>query len=100
MKPEIEQIDTEYMREVARILGHSAELSKTAKALANTPMAGLLPTKVKPGEVAKKGMSKLGSMPMKEVLTNEHFCRGFYDEIEARRAEWEPLVVAALQGKK
>lgn len=109
MAYEPDKIDKEYLAEMARILGRSEGHEKIA-AMATKPAAALTAaakTAKKNAGVAEEAaegahakLSKIASMPVRQILENEDFKRGFSDEIEARRSVWEPAVVAWMNGEE
>ena len=110
MSYEPDKIDKEYLAEMARILGRSEGHEKIA-AMAGKPAAAALATAAKTAkknagvaEEAAEGahakLSKIASMPVRQILENEDFKRGFSDEIEKRRSVWEPAVVAWMNGEE
>lgn len=91
---EPDKIDKEYLAEMARILGHSEGHEKLAAVKKPLP-----PAKPETRGVDAK-LSKIASMPLREIVTDANYQRGFNDEIEARRSVWEPAVVAWLRGEE
>lgn len=86
--------DREYLQEMARILG--MDMPKTA-GLQGTPgekkrrkAAALMPP---------KAMSKIAGMSMREIMEDENFRRGVFDEIASRRSSWEPALMGVFTGE-
>lgn len=90
MDPIFDKIDTDYLREMARILGTDSHV-KTAAA---KPFGTKAEDKKEKKPAFKGFHSKMASMSVRELLENPDFRRGVFDEIEARRNVWEPLVIA------
>lgn len=79
-------------REIASVVGmdtHTKEAS--AEAPEGTPAEDV--------ETLRKeaGLVKVASdMNLEDILENEHFRRGVFDEIEASRSVWEPIARARM----
>jgi hypothetical protein len=98
MDPIFDKIDTDYLREMARILGTDSHV-KTAAAKPFGTKAEEKKEKKAEKMAAKSGIRKMASMNIRELLENPDFRRGVFDEIEARRNVWEPLVIARSQAE-
>lgn len=100
MNGEMSKVDRDYLVEMARILGTDVI---TKEAAAKNPegipgadkklMAMKLPKKVKGGK-----LSKIASMSLREIMEDENFRRGVFEEIETSRPVWEPLIRSMMQG--
>lgn len=98
MNGEMDKLDRDYLVEMARILGTDVITKEaTAKTPDGAPGAdkGKAMRKLPP---MKKEHSKIASMSMREIMDSEPFRRGVFEEIEAARPLWEPLIKSLMQG--
>lgn len=99
METQFDKIDREYMLDLARILGTDSQVKLAAAktAPAGTPAEKRAAKKVASLEKTASPLEKLASMNLREVLEDENFRRGVFDEIESKRSTWEPMLRSLIE---
>jgi hypothetical protein len=97
MSGENDNLDREYLTELARILGTDVITKEAARKTPDGAPGADKMMAMKKFPPKGKGHSKLASMSLREIMGDENFRRGVFEEIEAARPLLETLVAARVQ---
>jgi hypothetical protein len=98
MSGENDKLDLEYLTEMARILGTDVITKEASRKTPDgAPGADKMMMAMKKFPPKGRGHSKLASMSLREIMGDENFRRGVFEEIEAARPLLETLVAARAQ---